>query len=48
MKLSIKRKLFYLIYNIFVKQLPITYMPYSLENICNQTVEVYQKLVGKE
>jgi maltose O-acetyltransferase len=30
MKLSIKRKIFYLIYNIFAKQLPRTYMPYSL------------------
>lgn len=30
MKLSIKRKLFYVIYNLIAKQLPRTYMPYSL------------------
>lgn len=30
MKLSFKRKLFYVIYNLFAKQLPRTYMPYSL------------------
>lgn len=30
MKLSFKRKLFYLLYNLFAKQLPRTYMPYSL------------------
>ena len=29
MKISFKRKVFYLIYNIFAKQLPRTYMPYS-------------------
>jgi len=30
MKFSIKKKFFYLIYNIFGKILPRTYMPYSL------------------
>lgn len=30
MKLSLKRKLFYLIYNLVGKNLPRTYMPYSL------------------
>jgi len=29
MKLSIKRKVFYIIYNMIAKQLPRTYMPYS-------------------
>ena len=30
MKLSVKRKIFYVLYHMFAKQLPRTYMPYSL------------------
>lgn len=30
MKLTFKRKVFYVLYNMFAKQLPRTYMPYSL------------------